>query len=112
MHSTTILTAGQTFHFHSRQGDTIYLNAGSALVNPAPAWLETPYFEAERTVREGELYITGNTGWMTVSSPQGCEFMLVVRATSMERWMKALRQSRLFGRFAGIVQLRRWLRVT
>ncbi|MFZ6645495.1 hypothetical protein ACO0LO_07255 [Undibacterium sp. TJN25] len=110
MHSTTILTAGQTFHFHSQLGDTLYLNAGSALICPAPAWLETPYFEEERMLREGEPYVTGNSGWMTITTVEGCEFIRIAPASRMKRWMDALQQSSLLGKFPGILQLKRWLR--
>lgn len=77
MHSSTVLTASQTFHFHARKGSIIYLKSGSATIAAAPVWLETPYFEPACLLCEGGSFVVRNGGWLAVFASQGCEVVCI-----------------------------------
>jgi len=110
MPTTTVLAAGQAFHFQARQGHLIYLHAGTAGICAAPTWLETPYFEAEYILQEGQCYTVGNSGWTSIFSYGGCELTCIAPASRLQRL--AARANRLLGRLAVLRQPRRWGRAT
>ncbi|MES2073701.1 MAG: hypothetical protein V4488_25330 [Pseudomonadota bacterium] len=89
MHSSTVLTASQTFHFHARKGSIIYLKSGSATIAAAPVWLETPYFEPACLLCEGGTFVVRHGGWIAVSARQGCEVVYIVHAAA-QGWRQRL----------------------
>ncbi|MES2107017.1 MAG: hypothetical protein V4634_23585 [Pseudomonadota bacterium] len=107
---TTLLSAGQTFHFHARVGDTIFLNSGVASICAAPAWLETPYFESEQILREDEPYTIGNNGWTSISAREACEIICIAPAGRLQRWAAMLHADKFLGKFAALLRVKRPVR--
>ena len=107
---TTLLSAGQIFHFQARVGDTIYLNSGAASICAAPVWLETPYFESECVLREGEPYTIGNSGWTSISAREACEIICIAPAGRLQRWAEVLNAGKFMGKLAVLLRIKRPVR--
>ncbi|GGC95845.1 hypothetical protein [Undibacterium terreum] len=112
----TQLSAGQRLHFPALQGDLIYVSFGKAGICSAPVWMETPYFESELVLREGESYTVGNKGWATVSAYEHCELIRICPASRWQKWAEAVRTGLQAGRLALLLRLKRklgrWVRAT